>query len=486
MSLPAVPEAYIPRDPSTLSIPQATGGEAEPLICELSSPQKRQSKSKPQQQELSPALSGPRHLRGLTSRHTYSQSNALGEKDDSDILWFHTGTAMDMVERVRRGEDIGNGHLGNGWRPWSWSPLEKIQDFTEREIGKDSLRNLEQILPFSVAPHWVSPDIIIDGDAETAIETHRNILNRAPRPIALYTDGSGINGRVGAAAICPKYLISRSSYMGQQSESTVYVAELQGILLALVIILQRQMQHAVIFTDNQATLQALRNPGSQSGQYILEAIIMALNKGRKAGLNVHFRWIPAHRGVEGNEQADRRAKEATGWRRIRGHRGRMTIRSAVKRRAHEVVNARWENDWKSCHHGRELYELTPTPTRKVLRVHQDLHRALSTIIVQMRTGKIGLRHYLYQRGVPDVPNSDCQCGRATQSVRHILLACPTFSGLREEIFGGRSGGPEGEGSVKKIFNTPKLAIQAAKFMLRTGLLGQFGAVRRAEIDEAEH
>jgi hypothetical protein len=163
-----------------------------------------------------------------------------------------------------------------------------------------------------------------------------------------------------------------------------------------------------------------------------------------------------------------------------------TIRSAVKRRAHEVVNARWENDWKSCHHGRELYELTPTPTRKVLRVHQDLHRALSTIIVQMRTGKIGLRHYLYQRGVPDVPNSDCQCGRATQSVRHILLACPTFSGLREEIFGGRSGGPEGEGSVKKILNTPKLAIQAAKFMLRTGLLGQFGAVRREEIDEAEH
>jgi hypothetical protein len=212
----------------------------------------------------------------------------------------------------------------------------------------------------------------------------------------------------------------------------------------------------VIFTGNQSTLQALRNPGSQSGQYILEAIIMALNKGRKAGLNVHFRWIPAHRGVEGNEQADRIAKEATGWRRIRCHRGRMievmteetsprphylkTIRSAVKRRVHEVVNARWENGWKSCHHSRELYELTPipTPTKKVLRVHQDLHRALSTIIVQMRTGKIGLRHYLSQKGLPGVPNRDCQCEKAAQSVRHIFLACPTLSGLREEIFGRRS------------------------------------------------
>jgi hypothetical protein len=215
--------------------------------------------------------------------HLLPMQRLLERKMIETFLRFHTGTAMDMVGNVRRGEDIGNGHIGNGWRPWSWSPLEKIQDFTEKEMGEDSLRNLEQILPFSVAPHWASPDVIIEGDAETAIEAHRAILNRAPRPIALYTDGSGINGRVGAAAICPKYQISRSSYMGQQSESTVYVAELQGILLALVIILQRQMQHAVIFTDNQATLQALRNPGSQSGQYILEAIIMALNKGRKAG-----------------------------------------------------------------------------------------------------------------------------------------------------------------------------------------------------------
>jgi hypothetical protein len=77
----------------------------------------------------------------------------LEKKMIETFLRFHTGTAMDMVERVRRGEDIGNGHIGNGWRPWSWSPLEKIQDFTEKEIGKDSLRNLEQILPFSVAPH---------------------------------------------------------------------------------------------------------------------------------------------------------------------------------------------------------------------------------------------------------------------------------------------------------------------------------------------
>jgi hypothetical protein len=71
-------------------------------------------------------------------------------------------------------------------------------------------------------------------------------------------------------------------------------------------------------------------------------------------------------------------------------------------------------------------------------------------------------------------------------VQHVLLACPLFKNLCEEIFGRRFGGPEGEGSLKKILNTPKLEIRAAKFMIRTGLLGQFRAVDSTEIDQAEH
>jgi hypothetical protein len=65
-------------------------------------------------------------------------------------------------------------------------------------------------------------------------------------------------------------------------------------------------------------------------------------------------------------------------------------------------------------------------------------------------------------------------------VQHVLLACPIFKDLREQFLGKPGRGLEGGGNLRTILNMPKLAIRAAKFMLRTRLLGQFGAVNEEE------
>ena len=49
--------------------------------------------------------------------------------------------------------------------------------------------------------------------------------------------------------------------MGKESEATVYVAELQGIEIALKTAGEVERREVAIFTDDQATLKSICNPG---------------------------------------------------------------------------------------------------------------------------------------------------------------------------------------------------------------------------------
>jgi hypothetical protein len=52
----------------------------------------------------------------------------------------------------------------------------------------------------------------------------------------------------------------------------------------------------------------------------------------------------------------------------------------------------------------------------------------------MRTGRIGLRQYLYSRNVPDIEDDRCSCGLSPQTIAHVLLNCRQHTRLREEIW----------------------------------------------------
>jgi ribonuclease HI len=128
---------------------------------------------------------------------------------------------------------------------------------------------------------------------------------------------------VGASAVAPREGVFERRHLGTTDNSTVYVAELNGIDMALANLVNQQERPAkmVIFSDSQAAIQAVQNPKRSSGQFVLSAIY---NHGRALRsqtpksdtIPVEIRYPPAHVGVPGNETADVEAKlAATGvWR----------------------------------------------------------------------------------------------------------------------------------------------------------------------------
>ena len=114
----------------------------------------------------------------------------------------------------------------------------------------------------------------IAASRETSIEEATN----AAEEVIIYTDGSAINGKVGAAAIltradnppCALHL-----HLGSKKEHTVHEAELVGILLAMQLISTEKHGSTsyAIAVDNQVAIQSfhleLRNPGHHLSREII-------------------------------------------------------------------------------------------------------------------------------------------------------------------------------------------------------------------------
>jgi ribonuclease HI len=187
------------------------------------------------------------------------------------------------------------------------SPLCSIVAQAEAE-GAANLSNREKIPPFVAPPWWHGADIhIASGDDEARLQ--HDVVVASEDNACIYTDGSCIQGHTGAAAVWPVKQQTKRAYMGPETTSTVYAAELQGICLALGMVQaelhqENRNKHTHIFADNQAAIRSVAKPEGRSGAYITKQIVQKIDDLKTAGLSVDIHWIPAHEGIDGNEAAD--------------------------------------------------------------------------------------------------------------------------------------------------------------------------------------
>src|SRR5712691_4761864 len=155
--------------------------------------------------------------------------------------------------------------------------------------------------------------------AENRDDSTKETLN-ATKEIQVYTDGSAINGKVGATAVliragnptCTLHL-----NLGPKSEHTVHEAELAGILLGMHLISTEKhgSTTCALGVDNQAAIKVfhstLRSPGHHLAREILRMANQVQKRRRKGKYKLTIRWTAGHEGTPGNEEAaERGAKKA--------------------------------------------------------------------------------------------------------------------------------------------------------------------------------
>lgn len=143
---------------------------------------------------------------------------------------------------------------------------------------------------------------------------------------------------------------------------------------------------------------------------------MLLDRLRNQGWDLELRWIPAHVEVSGNDAADIAAKEAAGHSPTQAivepppePESLRTLIVPTRTAIRQTMMDEWELSWEAAKHGRDLFRLGIRPGKAILRTYAGTHRAISSVITLMRTGKICLRSYLY--AINKAETNQCQCGR---------------------------------------------------------------------------
>jgi len=148
---------------------------------------------------------------------------------------------------------------------------------------------------------------------QLALEHIAAVSSSVSAALHLYVDGSlQPDGSAGCAIYSPDMEPPEGGWVGHRlpnSSSSTY-CELQGLLLSVCVLCQRQV-NGIVMCDSQSALQAISSP-QPTHRDVVHQILHQLVSANDNSLTVRFLWIPSHVGLAANDTVDLLAKNACG------------------------------------------------------------------------------------------------------------------------------------------------------------------------------
>jgi len=231
-------------------------------------------------------------------------------------------------------------------------------------------------------------------------------------PTEIFTDGSKIGDKVGAgvAIYTDKRLMRKYKYT-LQNHCSNNQAEQIAILKSLEQLpsLAHQTNRIVaIYTDSKVTLDSLKNNTIHS--FLIEEIRNMVRNLTRQNWSVHFGWVKAHTGIEGNEVADTLAKEAAQEDENSDIVYDRIPISTIATRVKEEGFKKWQAQWERAEKGALCKSFFLTVEQR-LKIWIPITPEFTAIV----SGHGKTKTYLHR--------FNCPCSEGEQSVEHLIHGC---------------------------------------------------------------
>ena len=227
----------------------------------------------------------------------------------------------------------------------------------------------------------------------------------------LYTDGSRIGTKVGWGV--------KGTNMEQcgcvTEKASVHTAELYAILKSIEFIEKNEKEKFCICSDSLAAIKSIQKILGTND--ISEIIRKKLENTTK---DIVIIWVPAHVGIEGNEEADRLAK--VGGEKMGRKEMGMTSKKDIK---NWIKNKIWEK-WEQENENNIVLNLRGNCKRNKALINLQRHEAI--VFTRLRIGHTRLTHgHLFDK----TNQPRCNCGEKLNT-DHILN-CQNGDRLRKKL-----------------------------------------------------
>lgn len=256
--------------------------------------------------------------------------------------------------------------------------------------------------------------------------TSWDVASRNEGVIKWFSDGSKREGRTASGIYSSRSLTGKNARL--EDYNTVMQAETYAIEMCANegIISNIRNRKIIIYSDSQAAILALNNT-----HFYAKTVQNCATKLNELAINneVVICWVPGHKGIRGNEEADKQAnlgieKEET---EIRLPIPESQVMKQIKEETAKKAAKSWrEQDPNKLKHSQMMIE---RPEDKRAKVMLKLGRKKLRIAIGILSGHCCLAKHMKRLG--KMTHNRCRfCNVATENMEHILMKCPAISTSR--------------------------------------------------------